>query len=531
MKAFKILTFIFLMLLALYNAPAIAALSYSETYISASGSNNIVIIVNSSIYDPINSALKGYIADLESEDFQVRLIKYISGNVVELKDYLKSLPALKGAILIGNLPTAWFEINNDFNQNGYKTFPVDLFLMDLNGQWIDSDSNGIYDDHIAGTGTLGPEIWVAHLLTANISHGEMDEAGLLRNYFQKNIDYRRGNLSVNHRALSYPDDDWSSFGVNYMNYLYNDVTTINDTATTCAADYKLRLKENYEFIGACIHSSETRHYFKVGGAWEVGGTVYNWEVRDIDPTALFYNLFACSNCRFTSNNYMGGHYAFAKTNGLLAIGSTKTGSMLGFYNFYQPLGSAKKNFGEAFKDWFNAQNLGSFTYRCWFYGMTLLGDPTLTIDPPIARIDSVVNNGTSVSFQGSGSAHTVSISGYQWRSDKDGVISTNASFSSSTLSAGAHMIYFKVRDNLGRWSSEASELVTFGFKYGDTSGDNEISAYDAALTAQAAVGIITLSSQQREAADVSGDEEVSAYDAALIAQKAVGIIDLFPVEI
>lgn len=66
--------------------------------------------------------------------------------------------------------------------------------------------------------------------------------------------------------------------------------------------------------------------------------------------------------------------------------------------------------------------------------------------------------------------------------------------------------------------------------YGDVSGDGGISAYDAALTAQAAVGLITLTPEQTKAADVSGDEEISAYDAALIAQRAVGLIDKFPVE-
>ena len=66
--------------------------------------------------------------------------------------------------------------------------------------------------------------------------------------------------------------------------------------------------------------------------------------------------------------------------------------------------------------------------------------------------------------------------------------------------------------------------------YGDVSGDGEVSAYDAALTAQAAVGLITLTSNQLKAAEVSGEGEVSAYDAALIAQKAVGLIDKFPVE-
>jgi len=74
------------------------------------------------------------------------------------------------------------------------------------------------------------------------------------------------------------------------------------------------------------------------------------------------------------------------------------------------------------------------------------------------------------------------------------------------------------------WPNRATIL------YGDVDGNGEISAYDAALTAQAAVGLITLTATQTQAADVSGEGEVSAYDAALIAQKAVGLIDKFPVE-
>ena len=66
--------------------------------------------------------------------------------------------------------------------------------------------------------------------------------------------------------------------------------------------------------------------------------------------------------------------------------------------------------------------------------------------------------------------------------------------------------------------------------YGDVSGDGAVSAYDAALTAQAAVGLITLTAEQAKAADVSGDGVISAYDAALIAQKAVGLVAKFPVE-
>jgi len=66
--------------------------------------------------------------------------------------------------------------------------------------------------------------------------------------------------------------------------------------------------------------------------------------------------------------------------------------------------------------------------------------------------------------------------------------------------------------------------------YGDISGDNQISAYDAALAAQYSVGLISLTQEQIQKAEVSGDKQVTAYDAALIAQRAVGLIGKFPVE-
>jgi len=88
---------------------------------------------------------------------------------------------------------------------------------------------------------------------------------------------------------------------------------------------------------------------------------------------------------------------------------------------------------------------------------------------------------------------------------------------------------------MGMWNNYRADYgpiwpATATVIYGDVDGNGEVSAYDAALTAQAAVGLITLTAEQIQAADVSGEGEVSAYDAALIAQKAVGLINKFPVE-
>jgi len=83
-------------------------------------------------------------------------------------------------------------------------------------------------------------------------------------------------------------------------------------------------------------------------------------------------------------------------------------------------------------------------------------------DPPVAYIDSISPNpaleGESVSFSGHG--ENGNIVGYNWRSNKDGQLSTESSFSMSSLSVNTHNIYFKVQNDEGEWSSEVVESLT-----------------------------------------------------------------------
>ena len=61
-----------------------------------------------------------------------------------------------------------------------------------------------------------------------------------------------------------------------------------------------------------------------------------------------------------------------------------------------------------------------------------------------------------------------------------------------------------------------------------TLGANAITAYDASLVLQSAIGKVVLSDNQKKAADVDGNGEINEYDAALILQKSVRKIDAFP---
>ena len=56
-----------------------------------------------------------------------------------------------------------------------------------------------------------------------------------------------------------------------------------------------------------------------------------------------------------------------------------------------------------------------------------------------------------------------------------------------------------------------------------------ISAYDASMVLQSAIGKMTLDDNQKLAADVDGNGKVSEYDAALILQYSVKKIDAFPI--
>jgi hypothetical protein len=324
--------------------------------------NLCALIVNAEIYRDLISEIDQFASDLQNEGWSVRIDTVRGVSPSDLRTHLASLNNLKGAIFIGEVPVAWCE-SYGF---GVEEYPVDLYFMDLNGNWIDSDRDGKYDNH---TGDVNPEIWVGRLYSRPLTWDS--EVRLLKNYFRKNHLYRTGLLSVPHRALSYVDDDWQGFGDCSLSLVYSDVTVLETPSLTTAADFRNRLRQGFEWIQVCSHSSPWGHTFAIPGGYS--GTVSNAEIFALEPYALFFNLFACSGTRFVEENYSAGWYIFQNPYGLLAVGSAKVGSMLYFQDFYRPLGR-DSCVGEAFKAWFIRNGQSS---RAWFYGLNIMGDPTL----------------------------------------------------------------------------------------------------------------------------------------------------------
>lgn len=353
------------------------------------------ILVQDSLIGALSPLLDTLLADLAAEGYQAVLFS-ASGNSPEslrtfLQDELDS--GLVAATLVGSLPVAWFQMIDDWNNNRrrdpdehYEEFPCDLFLMDLDGTWEDrsvrydtldsltAGQDGIYDLHY---GSIEPEIGISRLHVSTVGRAD----SLLRLYLARCHRWRRGNLPVTDRALVYIDDDWLNGAPEWdaeVGMLYPLRVSIWDEETTRVADYRPRIDTAaYQWIALCAHSWPGGHAMKYSG-----GTRWDWfyanTIPALNPEACFYNLFACSNVRFTENGYCGGMYVFRTATGLAAIGSTKTGSMLEFQDFYLPLADGLP-MALAFRDWFYWRAVDGIEpwERSWFYGMTLAGDGML----------------------------------------------------------------------------------------------------------------------------------------------------------
>ena len=360
----------------------------------------VIIVVNSTIYKSIEMSLDQYMKDVENDGFAVQAVqtnqlweKTASG----IRSYLReAFPRrLVGAFLVGDLPEVWYKIGN-------APLPTDMYYRDLDGEWIDLDDDSVYENHI---GSTAPEIWIGRLRASTIPG---NETSLINNYFVKNHRYRNGLRALPWwRALAYVDDDgveWSQDINSSLSLADSEVTLVTDPATTTAQDYLRRIADpfGFQWVYLMCHGYSNYHMFMVNSESK-GGTVYPYQYRDIDPRVFFYMLFVCSGARYTEPDYLAGTVVFTQNFGLVSIGATDIIYSVSFRKFFSELNESK-TIGTAFHDWFIEQDKwqGQLRegedYRYLFYGLTIIGDPTLKLDirPSKLRDVSVSDAGITV---------------------------------------------------------------------------------------------------------------------------------------
>ncbi len=348
----------------------------------------VYIYVHSSIYNGLTPEIQQYETDVNNQGYDTQTINWTSSNVALLKQNLtNAYPlGLKGAVLIGDLPYAMAR-HWDFAWGKYWNYPCDLYLMDLDGQWLDTAiPNGIFDidqnEHTNGTGDWTPEIWIARISPSSIGVTGFNYTAAYQNYFNRNYNVRHGYTTRPHKSLLYIDDDWSSYKdewlSNFTAYTGSEVDCYWNNPTTTAANYMNNITTvNYEFVHLLVHSWPTKHLF--GPPWALGseGTLTYKNIYGNSTLPLFFNLFACFSCNYTQVNNTGTYYLFSD-NTLTVIGSARDGGMDLYQPFYDKLDQGAI-IGDAFVTWFHNPEIVKWNKELLYYGMTILGDPLLTI--------------------------------------------------------------------------------------------------------------------------------------------------------
>ncbi|MCD4707890.1 MAG: T9SS type A sorting domain-containing protein [Candidatus Sabulitectum sp.] len=352
--------------------------SYSMTVISApaepfADGDKVVLLVDEAVSSGISASLTTFQSDLEAEGYTVLVWQIDGGTATDIRSDLQAEYAagsLAGAIAIGDIPTGWME-------NGYGEYPIDMYLMDMNGTWSDPDGDGLFNSYSSGA----PEIWLGRLTPTYLTFGSSVE--LLNSYFSKNHAYRNGTLSLPDRALAYEE---AFTGLAYaLDDLYDDVARKTSPAGTNADDFKAELMYGYEWVHLISHSSPWGSSFHTGASSAGGGTLDNFEVPPLDPHAFFYVLNCCSNGRWTEVDNLANCYIWTDSYGLAALAQAKVDYTNYFTEYYAQL-VAGSNLGDAYKVWLGS-NMSNED------GAVLLGDPTLK--PRIASTGSGLSSGYS----------------------------------------------------------------------------------------------------------------------------------------
>ena len=353
---------------------------------SSNGVPVVLVYVNSTISNLINTEVQRYVQDVSNQGYNVSLINWSDSNVNNFKTNISNYYnfGLEGVILIGELPYAMAR-HWDGSWGKYWHFPTDLFLMDLDGFWNDIDFNNYYDidagEHFNGTGDWEPEIWLGRISPYSINMPGVNYTAELKDYFDRNHAYRLGTISRTHKACLYIDDDWSAWTndwtSNFTAYTGSQLDVYSTNSLTNSTNYMSQLNKNdYEFVHVLVHSWPTNHIFGPFGSGTEGTLTYT-DIWTNTTKPFFYNLYACYSNNFTQINNIGTHYLFSNDT-LCVIGSSRSGGMDLYQPFYDNL-SLNATIGKAFNGWFYNPEIEQLGKTQLYEGMTILGDPLLTV--------------------------------------------------------------------------------------------------------------------------------------------------------
>lgn len=346
--------------------------------------DSVSIFIDSNTHSNLTSEIQRLKSDIIN-DLKANVFIFSDDwrDIKDIKDILidkYNNDGLIGAIFIGQIPTAYFEYQNSGSN------PTDRYFQDFSDNFIDVDGDGKFEReyYMDETDVMMREIWTGRIKPPV---GRSEGIELLRDYLDRNHNYRTSNLSYDKKMLYYGSISINQDGMSQDDYndlvnqiddytgLYesdDEVDSIYDTDLEMQKrTYLTALKNSYDFVFVNIHGTVWHQWL---GELNPGDqcVVYYNEIKEFRPQPLFSVLASCSNGDFTTENYFAGWYLFSG-NSLIVQANTTVSYLTGantmeFFKDYIPLGLGV-TFGDMDK---NDRN---------FIVSHILGDPTLTFRP------------------------------------------------------------------------------------------------------------------------------------------------------
>lgn len=357
----------------------------------------IIVLVENRLAFPMQDSIEQFKLDLEKEGYRVIVRRNIAATASPseirsiLRDEYRKDKSLVGAILVGKVSAPLYNEKANQGDPYWHDHLSDLYYMDLDGIWEDTNGDGTYDEHRnfnirfvdklireinrvynIGGNYRGPEIWVSRL-RADTLPSLGDEVTLLRNYFVRNHSYRTGEMPVPpSRAfvITATIDVLKTEWGNSIKELYTDLTIVPcQDASVASFKHNISMGDGYEWGFINVSSGPRIHHFHyksdLDPSWwgtKDGRTLIakyldkvhkstdiTWlDVKTINPKILFYYFLASEIGRYDSTDYLTGTYIFSGW-GLAAIADTQHAGASGLPILYKGLSSGK-GIGEAWKD-------------------------------------------------------------------------------------------------------------------------------------------------------------------------------------
>ncbi len=466
-------------------------------------------------------------------------------------DYNADPDNIKSVFLFGRVPVPY---SGDLAPDGHYpdhagAWPADAYYVDMVGAWTDTSVNDIQasavrNENIPGDGKFDQnvlytpvklEIGRVDLFSMTSLPGSPTELDLLRRYLNKDHAFRHKLINPEKRGLIgdnfgvFSGEAFAAGGWRNFSSFFGPA----NISTAASGQWIPMLKDtSYLWAYGCGGGS----YTSASGIGNTTDLVTN-DVKTVF-TMLFGSYFGDWD---STNNFLRSPLA-TPTYGLTCVWSGRPDWAFHHMALGETIGYGAR---------LTQNNLGSgglySDYRnssAGYVHVALMGDPTLRMHvvAPVSSLDGS-KSGLTVSLSWNASSDTVlgynvyradSMQGKFTRLNSSLITATAYTDNNSLADNPIYMVRaVKKEDTASGTYYNASQGVFWpapNLMPGDMSGDGTISAFDASLVAQHAVGLITLNSEQASKADVTGDVTISAYDASLIAQKAVGLITEFPVE-